>query len=73
MEATIRLLEDRVQRLLRRLKDLSAERSGLASENRAMKARLAEFEGKGAGTGWPMPPERVASELRDAIRELSDP
>ena len=73
MEANIKLLEDRVSRLLRRLEDLSAESARLASENRALKSRLAEFEGKGAGTGWPMPPERVASALRDAIRELSDP
>lgn len=73
MESTIRLLEDRVRRLLQRLKDLSAESGRLESENLALKARLAEFEGGPTRQGWPMPPDRVASALRDAIRELREP
>lgn len=73
MEATIRLLEDRVRRLLQRLKDLSRERARLESENGALKARLTELEEETAPRSWPMPPERVASVLRDAIRELREP
>ncbi len=77
MEANIKLLEDRVQRVIRRLRDLSAERARLERENQELKGRLAEVEGKrqkresgAAGPAWPISPGKVAAALREVIQEL---
>jgi regulator of replication initiation timing len=75
MEATIKALEDRVQRLLGRMRELSTENAQLEGEKRSLQAKLAELETRApkAPKNWPVPPDRVASALREAIRELTEP
>lgn len=76
MESNLRLLEDRVRKAARRLRELSAERGRLHEEVDELRSRLEEHDRGASGVerefAAAVPTERIADELRAAIRELRD-
>jgi len=72
MDAEIKQLEERVQRAIVRIRELTAERERLSEEVRALKADAAKArDARRAKPERPDPPLGAwASALRESIREL---
>lgn len=78
-EATVRLLEDRVLRVIERLRSLQRECEGLAAELERERARLSQVENetwaraaKAAQAAWSERVAGAAQVLRQAIRQLRE-
>jgi len=80
MSDAIRLLEDRVQRAVARLRELSSERRRLESELSGLRERLERLEAGGPGPEdagddprrWPLERVDVVATLRETIEQLQD-
>jgi len=64
----IRLLEDRVHRVVERLRELSSERKRLQDEIQELHGRLSDLEGSSADRA--IATDELLKVLTDAIREL---
>ncbi len=74
-DATLRLLEDRVVRLVERLRETSADRRRVEAELEETRLRLAELESREAGRREESADRirGIAGALRQSIRELREP
>jgi chromosome segregation ATPase len=75
MKSNIKALEDRVARVVDRLKSATEERDRLRDELAALREQLAslEREGRVPGSGWSARLGELEVTLREAVRELRGP
>ena len=76
MESNLDRLEDRVQRAVRRIQELSAERARLDGDLEELKRRLVAADRRRSAAKGPSEPavhaDAIAIELQQAIRDLRD-
>jgi len=75
MKANLKTLEDRVARVLDRLKAATGERDRLREEIGGLRERIASLEqdGRVTGPGWSTRLGELEATLHDAVQELREP
>ena len=71
MRDPIKILEDRVQRAVARIRELSAERSGLERDLEAARARLdSAASSRPSEESWRQEREQLVGALQEVVAEL---